>query len=91
MIDTIVIIIPTSKVVITDFRRFGGENLVAQLCNFQVYGNSEKKITNNGASSDKKRGYLPRITLKRTPYPMIKDNDESFCSMIIECSLPKMT
>ena len=41
MIDTIVIIIPISKVVITDFTRFGGENLVAQLCNFQIYGNSE--------------------------------------------------
>ena len=90
MIDTIVIIIPISKVVITDFRRFGGENLVAQLCNFQIYGNSEKKITNNPTSSDKKRGYLPRITLKRTPYPMIKGDDESFCSMIIECSLPKI-
>lgn len=70
---------------------FGGGNLVAQLCNFQIYGNSEKKITNNPTSSDKKRGYLPRITLKRIPYPMIKGDDESFCSMIIECSLPKIT
>lgn len=42
MIDTIVIIIPVYKVVITDFSRFGGEKLVAQLCNFQIYGNSEK-------------------------------------------------
>lgn len=90
MIDTIVIIIPFNKVIITDFSRFGGEKLVAQLCNFQIYGNSEKKITNNPTSSDKKRGYLPRITLKRTPYPMIKGDDESFCSMIIECSLPKI-
>ena len=90
MIDTIVIIIPISKIVISDFSRFGGENLVAQLCNFQIYGNSEKKITNNPTSSDKKRGYLPRITLKRTPYPMIKGDEESFCSMIIECSLPKI-
>ncbi len=90
MIDTIVIIIPVYKVVISDFSRFGGENLVAQLCNFQIYGNSEKKTTNNPTSSDKKRGYFPRITLKRTPYPMIKDDDESFCCMIIECSLPKI-
>ncbi len=90
MIDTVVIIIPVYKVVITDFSRFGGEKVVAQLCNFQIYGNSEKKTTNNPTSSDKKRGYLPRITLKRTPYPMIKGDDESFCSVIIECSLPKI-
>ena len=90
MIDTIVIIIPVYKVVITDFSRFGGEKLVAQLCNFQIYGNSEKSTKNNPTSSDKKRGYFPRITLKRTPYPMIKGDDESFCCMIIECSLPKI-
>ena len=77
MIDTIVIIIPISKVVITDFTRFGGENLVAQLCNFQIYGNSEKKITNNPTSSDKKRGYLPRITLSNNNvYELSKNNSE---------------
>ncbi|WP_146820284.1 hypothetical protein [Candidatus Deianiraea vastatrix] len=90
MIDTIVIIIPVYKVVITDFVRFGGEKLVAQLCNFQIYGNSEKSTKNNPTSSDKKKGYFPRITLKRTPYPMIKGDDESFCCMIIECSLSKI-
>jgi hypothetical protein len=34
MIDTIMIIIPFNKVVITDFSRFGGEHLVAQLKQF---------------------------------------------------------
>lgn len=87
IIDTVVLKVAYKPSMITDYRRFDGEDAVNRLVTGHVSKNgNDIMLFNNPTEEDKRIGYFPRVTL----YKSINAIRGSFVNFKIECSLQKI-
>jgi hypothetical protein len=90
MTDTVVKMIPMDDNNIVDPSSKRGLMMLNIITGGIAVGRQRNVMPINPTKEHKQNGYHPKMTLKRSSYPMINDDPNSFCCLIIECSLPKI-